>query len=300
MNHPGIFFATQPWTASLDLCYASDGALTIPTKRLHHGPLRIQKGFRAEAPTAPQVWHQYILHPPGGIATGDELAISVNAETDSHVLLTSPGATKWYRSDTSEQFARQHIALTVRDACLEWLPAETIYFSGTRAQNTLTLDCSSDSTLFAAEVFCLGRPAAGEVFDKGFVRLQTTLTVDNQAVFCERAVIHGDSPQLNQASGMGGRPILGQLIAYSKHCNGNDRDAVRTTVEQRISQALDAQQIDVGISLIPSIHSEGSFIILRCRSTTIELAWQAVRTAWSVLRPRWTGLAAHYPRIWST
>jgi urease accessory protein len=300
MTHPGIFFSNATWNAKLKLEYAARDGLTIPTLREHEGPLRIQKGFRAEAPEAPQVWHQYLLHPPGGIAQGDRLRIEVSARDGAHVLLTTPGANKWYRADEHSSGAQQHVALNLQSAILEWLPQETIYFSGTLARNELVIRASADSTLLCAEVYCLGRPASDERFTTGRLHLRTQLWIDDELEFSEQAVVAGADPQLQSQSGLASRPIMGQFLAYSAHCQASDAELIRTILAQTMANAVEQQQIEFGITRIPRLQGDGSFIILRCRCSSSALAWQAVRTAWAQLRPRWTGLEAHPPRIWST
>src|SRR5690606_33909325 len=71
------------------------GERTVPALRRHHGPLRIQRGL---LPEGPGLWHQILVHPPGGIASNDSLDISVTARAGAQALLTSPGAAKWYRA----------------------------------------------------------------------------------------------------------------------------------------------------------------------------------------------------------
>jgi urease accessory protein len=300
MTTPGIFFSKATWSAQLTLEYSTRDGLTIPTLRHHYGPLRIQKGFRAESPSAPHIWHQYLLHPPGGIAQNDRLSIQVMAKDGAHVVLTTPGANKWYRIDQPDSYASQEVKLNVEHACLEWFPQESIYFSGARALNDQQLHCTADSTLFSAEVFSLGRPASGEAFAAGRLQLKTQLWVQGHCEFFEQAVIYGGDAQLAAASGMAGLPIFGQLLAYSPLCQQDDLEQIRTIVEHILDDAATASQIDIGITRIPCLASEGSFIILRCRSSKSAFAWQAIRTAWSALRVRWLKQPAQYPRIWST
>ena len=70
-------FDTAPatgWQARLELRFARRQAATLLVQRRHHGPLRVQKALH---PEGPGVCHAIVLHPPAGIAGGDELEISV-------------------------------------------------------------------------------------------------------------------------------------------------------------------------------------------------------------------------------
>ena len=67
---------TPSWHAELELGYGRFGDSTRPVLRRHLGPLRVQKHLYAEGP---EVCQHIIVHPPGGIAGGDQLNISASA-----------------------------------------------------------------------------------------------------------------------------------------------------------------------------------------------------------------------------
>ena len=82
------------WTAALDLQFERAKERSIVSRCRHNGPLRVQKPFYPED----GVCHVYLLHPPGGVVGGDELSVSVRAGKGSAALITTPGATRVYRS----------------------------------------------------------------------------------------------------------------------------------------------------------------------------------------------------------
>src|SRR6267154_2592758 len=117
------------WKAELHLEFERREGRTVLAKRRHDGPLVVQKPLY---PGGDATCHAIVVHPPAGIAGGDELEIAVRAAEDAHALLTTPGAGKWYRSGGA--WARQRIELDARDgACIEWLPQETIVYDGALA-----------------------------------------------------------------------------------------------------------------------------------------------------------------------
>src|SRR2546425_2822413 len=115
------------WKARLSLSFARDENRCVLAKRSHEGPLVVQKPLY---PEGADVCHAIVVHPPGGIAGGDELALDVRCERGSHAVLTTPGAGKWYRSTGA--WARQSLRFELAGT-LEWLPRETIVFSGALA-----------------------------------------------------------------------------------------------------------------------------------------------------------------------
>ena len=82
------------WHAQLDLRWRRDGERTLLHDR-HSGPLRV---LRSLHPEGPGVCHNVVVHPPGGVVGGDVLAIAADLTEGAHALVTTPGATRFYRS----------------------------------------------------------------------------------------------------------------------------------------------------------------------------------------------------------
>ena len=97
MSNPSAnLTATTGWLAELELEYAVRRDKTCLVRKKQRGPLTLQRPFYPEG----DICHSYILHPPGGVVGGDTLEITVQAAAKSHCLITTPGATKFYRSKT--------------------------------------------------------------------------------------------------------------------------------------------------------------------------------------------------------
>jgi urease accessory protein len=129
------------WFARLDLeySYSSADALTQLTRRSHAGPLVVQKPLYPEGPA---VCHTLILHPPGGIAGGDHLDVGITLNAGAQVLVTMPGASKWYRSRGTG--AAQNLRVSVgAGAALESLPPETIVFNNAAVSMHTSIDVAA-------------------------------------------------------------------------------------------------------------------------------------------------------------
>ena len=108
----------KSWFARLELAYKKNStAKTILSHRLHQGPLVIQKAFYPEN----DVCHSYLIHPPGGIVGGDVLELDTVLHPNTHVLITTPAANKFYRSQQRTAHLTQTIEVK-QNAILEWLP----------------------------------------------------------------------------------------------------------------------------------------------------------------------------------
>lgn len=275
------------WQASLDLGFGTRGLATIPTLRAHRGPLRVQKGF---TPEGPGLWHQVIVHPPGGIASGDRLDLKIAASKGARALLTSPGAAKWYRANLSaaDPWACQSLKLDVaQGASLEWLPLETIVFNGAQAQWETEIDLDRDAALIAADLVCLGRPASNQPFESGEIRWRTNLRRSGRLLFHEQVRLSGGSELLSSQAGLAGHSAFASMIIVPGHAS------ISELVERVRARLADAPG-EWAISGLPEL------AVLRWRGSGAEAGWRIVRTAWAACRPLVIGREACMPRIWAT
>jgi urease accessory protein len=150
------------WRGRLELRYRRDAERCFAHDR-HEGPLRV---LQALYPEGPGVCHHVLVHPPGGIVGGDELDIDVQLDAGTHALITTPGATRFYRS--AGAVGAQRARLRVGDgARLEWLPLEAIAYRGCQARNEVRFDLAAGASMIGWDLLALGLPAAGEAFDHG-------------------------------------------------------------------------------------------------------------------------------------
>ena len=85
----------MPWHARLALDYSAEQQRSVARFR-HDGPLRILQSLYPEGDA---ICHNVLVHPPGGLVGGDTLDIAITGAAGSHGLITTPGATRFYRSE---------------------------------------------------------------------------------------------------------------------------------------------------------------------------------------------------------
>ena len=156
------------WTAALDLQFERAKNRSIVSRCRHNGPLRVQKPFYPED----GVCHVYLLHPPGGVVGGDELSVSVRAGKGSAALITTPGATRVYRSAGPLSTIKYRLNVEA-GASLEWLPQDSILYGGSRLSQEMEVRVASGSRFCGWDITSMGRPASGDhystgEFDQGF------------------------------------------------------------------------------------------------------------------------------------
>lgn len=279
MNAPAdTALFTPSWHAQLELGYARDGAATRPVLRRHQGPLRVQKHLHAEGP---EVCQHIIVHPPGGIVGGDHLDISAHVGERAWAQLTSPGAAKWYRAADP---AFQDVALSVEaGATLEWLPQETIVFSGAQAEIATRIELADDARLCYWDMVAFGRPAAGERFAEGHFQAQLDIRRNGTLLWHERQRIEGNDGLLDSPIGLAGQPVFATLIATGEI----DAGLLERCRDHPCAGRGDLTQLP-GLLVARCLASEA----LHARAWLIDL--------WRLLRPALLGREAKPPRIWST
>ena len=269
------------WRASLALGFERRGARTVLATKRHDGPLVVQKALHPEG-DAP--CHAIVVHPPAGIAGGDELSIEVRAGQGASALLTTPGAGKWYRS--AGPWARQQVAIhAAPGAAVEWLPQETIVFDGARADIAFEAHLESDARLVAWEIVCLGRTGSGEGFEAGECRLHTRIHRDGRLVWRERGRIEPGSRAAVSAASLAGDPVFATLIIAAPAID----DAWVAS-----ARAVSPARGTCGVSRLPGL------LVVRHRGDSSEVARRYCAAVWAACRPGVLGREAAEPRIWRT
>jgi urease accessory protein len=224
------------------------------------------------------------------VVGGDELRIEARLDAGSHALLTTPGATRFYRSEGAA--ALQHVTLRLADgARLEWLPLETIAHSGCLAESQVCIELDAGAEAMGWDVLALGLPAAGQPFEAGWFRQ----TIELPGRWLERGrVAAKDGVLLRSAAGWAGHTVLATLwFATGQPLAPARREALLDGARAAIQ----------GHALAPTAGAtapQPCVVVLRLLAARVEPAMgllQQVRAAWR--RSAW-GLAAETPRVWRT
>jgi urease accessory protein len=305
--------AGSGWLGRLALRYWRDGPRTVALDR-HEGPLRVLQRLY---PEGEGICHHVMVHPPGGVAGGDVLDVQIDLGEDTHAVLTTPGATRFYRSAgrPARQCARLRVGPRAR---VEWLPLENIAFTGCEAENRTEIELGPQAEAMGWDLLALGLPAAGTPFEAGAFTQHVSLRLrapqpelDGTApkgqipaglaeatphpIWLERGVIRAqDTHLLDSPLGWAGRRVLATVWwATAEPLPAHRRDTLLEAA--RDCSADPSLQGRVGVtSTLPQV------IVARALADRVEPAMQwmcAVRAAWR--REAW-GLSAHPPRIWRT
>ena len=284
-GHPGRRAGTSApspagWLAKLDLGFAPLAGRTRLVRRAHVGPLVVQRPFHPEADGTA---HVYVLHPPGGVAGGDRLELNVDLAEGARVVLTTPGASKVYRTAGAPSRMRNEIVVGDGAVC-EYLPQETILFDGAAARIETRVRLAADATWLGWDFLCLGRPAAGEGFAGGAVRQRVEIERAGRLIWYEQLNLAAGSPLLGARFALAGRPIVGTLV----HAGPVEENSV-----ERVRAA-------VGGAGVFSASRTEDVLVCRYLGASMAEGKRLFARAWESLREGAMGKTAVAPRIWTT
>jgi len=313
----GISDPNWHWQAHLNLVFSQRGARgTRLTRNRHRGPLYVQKPFY---PEGKELAHIYLLHPPGGLVSGDTLTLDISVEEKAQGLVTTPGATRMYRARESSPVQRQYTQLRVdQGAVLEWFPMEAIVYNQAHAELETKITLQDESKVFAWEITCFGLPASAEKFEKGFFKQRyiiekkaeknnKPLLIDNLVVdqLCGKDDYSGKNHKklFTASAGMQNKTVSGFFISGPFNSSSpSDKSKQSEYAKQRelLTESLRGALQSNNLENLISITWVNNFCIARYLGDSAFQARKGFTLLWQHLRPALTGRKACEPRIWLT
>lgn len=274
------------WHAQLDIDYTVEQNRTV-ARHSHTGPLRVLQSLYPEGDAT---CHNVLVHPPGGLVGGDTLDMRISASGSAHGLITTPGATRFYRSAGELALQRTHISLADQ-ARLEWLPLEAIAYNQCRAENRLTLNLAPQAEFIGWDVTAFGLPSAALPFEQGSY-LQHIELPD---VWLERGLLDAaDARLMNGPLGLAGQRCMASLFFVA----GTALDRPRRERGLELARDMLASHALCGTAGATCPNSQ--VMVVRVLAPLVEPAVQLLRQVWLGWRAHFWQLSAVTPRIWST
>jgi urease accessory protein len=277
--------AHDRWPAELQLRFARRKMRTVLVEKRHSGPLLVQKAIY---PEDEKICHAVIVHPPGGIAGGDELRVEIDLEADCNAVVSTPAATKWYKAPS--HWCRQQTTIRLAErATLDWLPQENIFYNATRAESTFRLQIEPGATAMGWEIGMLGRQASGEEWLEGSLRFVTSIErTSGLPLWVERLRLEATGSLRKAYQGLCGLNVFGTLWAVSAGCTA--------ALAEKLASDLPLENgLRAGVTSLP----EG-ILLIRGLANDVERLRQMMVDCWMRLRPPVHGLASQRLRLWAT
>jgi len=273
------------WNASLSLDYTLEAHRSV-VRYVHSGPLRVLQSLYPEGDA---VCHNVLVHPPGGLVGGDTLDIRVTAGAGAHGLVTTPGATRFYRSEGAPAVQRAHLSLAA-GARMEWLPLEAILYSGCVAENHLSLDLAPGAELIGWDLTALGLPHAGQPYVRG----SFCQHIEMPGVWLERGAIDAaDTRLLSSPLGLAGKTCVASVFFASGSALGRERRELALESARQVLQ-------DHALTAWAGVTSPNpQVLVLRVLAPQVEPAMDLLKKTWAAWREALWGMPATRPRIWA-
>ncbi|MDS3861503.1 urease accessory protein UreD [Thermosynechococcaceae cyanobacterium BACA0444] len=268
------------WRGDLRLGYRWHHDRTEVIQAYAKAPLRIQRPFY---PESPQVCHSVMLHTAGGMVGGDRLNVQLDLQAQAQVLLTTAAASKVYRAPIHP--VSQTIELNIApQACLEWLPQDTIIFNQARYHQSMRVNLAPGGLWLAWEMTRFGRTAREEIFTAGNWQSHTEVWQDGLPLWIDRQWLPGTSETFYGLHGLNGCPVVGSLVFIGQE--------VSSTVIQEARVLWPGPLTDIGVSRLAA----GMICRYRGQDRGAAQAWFIA--VWGLLRVLFLGRVVCVPRVW--
>jgi urease accessory protein len=270
------------WHAELELWFEHSRNETRLMRRRHVGPLAVQSPFYPEEDGSA---HIYLLHPPGGVAGGDRLDIRCHLGEHARVVLTTPGATKFYRSEEARSIQHLTIEVDAGGMC-EYLPQETILFNGADASTFTDISLAADSVYMGWEFVSFGRPASAERFTSGRARQRVRIMREGRPIWFEQFNLASPAQAMDSPFAFAGQPIVGTMV-YAGPILENTGAKIRDLLDESARRVFSTTELErvLVCRYLGNRMAEGKALFAR---------------AWDVIREAGVGKRAVAPRIWAT
>jgi len=273
---------TSGWQGSLQLKFSDEDGETQLSHTLVKAPLKVQRPFY---PEGPGVCHSVVLHTAGGIVGGDRLNQDIHLEPNAHALITTATASKVYRSNGQE--SQQTIQIQIdANACLEWLPQETIVFNGAIYRQDLRVELAPSATWLGWEITRFGRTARGEKFCQGEWRSHTEVWQQGRPLWIDRQWLPGGEEILNSPHGLAGQPIVGTFSWVGQPISTEIID------KARMLWIAKERQGSAGVTQLIS------GLLCRYRGSATAEVRDWFMDVWQLLRLSCLGRPSCPPRVW--
>jgi len=287
---------SRQWLAKLSLTFSHNSYGTHLKSTSRKGPLSVQKAFY---PEGQECAHIYLLHPPAGIVSGDELQVDINIEEQGHVLVTTPGANRFYRARKDLSIGKtkqtQITTLNIGDkAIAENFPQETIVYEGADGLNVVDLYMASNSVYLGWDITCLGLPSSDDYFEQGKYTQLNRLFCDDKLIYHDRIEISPENHLLHHIAGLAGKPVFGTFLVYAPiqlkelKLRKDMMESLRAIIDVENAQHLISITDIRGLFVIRYLGTQAH----ECKKLFIKL--------WQYIRPLVVEAQAIEPRIWHT
>lgn len=291
---------SRRWLASLHLTFAKRSGISQLIKTTRKGPLNVQKAFYPEGNSCA---HIYLLHPPAGIVSGDELNIQIDIGEHAHALITTPGANRFYRARTdqtigdSKQLQWCQIKVDDEGVC-ENFPLETIVYEGADATNHLDIFLDSKAGYIGWDISCLGLPSSNQAFEQGRFTQLNRVFINDKLAFHDRINLNPQSDIAGHIAGLNKLSVFATMLAYAPR--GRLQESDKANLVDDLRQSVSRLEHIESVNKKVSITYIREMLVIRYLGDHAEECKAIFVHLWQIIRPVFIQKEASIPRIWLT
>ena len=273
------------WPASIDCDFQrTSTGRTALVGLSHQGPLRVQKLFHDG-----DLAHCYVLHPPGGMVSGDSLQSRFRVDHGAKVLITTPASGKLYKARKDKMLQRASTNIEVsRDAFCAHLPQDTIVFDKAFGEMEAFVNVDATATFVGWEHLIFGRRAG--VYPFGHGQLTQSLRVSREGRQLFRENLRLSRQTLQAVSGLNRMISFASVTLVFPTSFSHTSDVV--SIVRELLQCFD---VHAGVSAVRKC-----MITCRILSSVEEETKSALEQLWTTIGLELMGRRVSSPRIWRT
>ena len=171
----------------LGLAFARRADHTVLTGRRFTLPLQALEPVDLDGTGAATL---LVLNPTGGVLGGDRLETRVELGPGSHVCLSTPSATRVYRS-TGAASVQRVVFRVGEGARLEYMPDHVIPSPGARLVQSVEVDLAPGASAVLCDAWAVGRAARGEAWRFDLLDTGTIVRDSEGLLFKDRLILGG-------------------------------------------------------------------------------------------------------------
>jgi urease accessory protein len=255
----------------LGLAFERRGGRTVLTGRRFTLPLQALEPVDLDGTGAATL---LLLNPTGGVLGGDRLETRVELGPGSHVCLSTPSATRVYRS--AGEASVQRVILRVGEgARLEYVPDHVIPSPGARLVQSVDVDLAPGASAVLCDAWAVGRAARGEAWRFDLLDSGTMVRDSEGLLFKDRLILGG-------AQGWGGLGAAEGAAYVATVACLSPAHAHLDNLASSLSMSLEGGGLEARAG-VTTLARGGLVVRLLARSApalqrAIDLAWTACRS----------------------
>jgi urease accessory protein len=221
----------------------------------------------------------FLLNPTGGVLGGDHLETRVELGAGSRVCLSTPSATRVYRSTGLPAVQRMTFRIE-EGAALEYVPDHVIPFPGARLVQSVEANLAPGASAILCDAWAAGRAVRGEAWRFDLLDSGTAARDREGLLFKDRVVLGGARGWggLGAAEGM---PYTATVACLAPSHAGLEELAVAVAG----ALAIGAPDASAGVTTL----ARGG-IVVRILAPSAPVLQRAVEAAWARCRDGLWGL----------